>query len=104
MRMIRSVAAPTSQTLKSALLAGGASAIVKKGLHKLFSNFTATLKKPTETISDLQFTTKTTGNINGDFTFNSSSPVMGLRALFSEDMIGGKLRSEEHTSELQSPS
>lgn len=79
------------QTLKSALLAGGASAIVKKGLHKLFSNFTATLKKPTETISDLQFTTKTTGNINGDFTFNSSSPVMGLRALFSEDMIGGKL-------------
>lgn len=83
--------AVNDQTIRSISLVGGASAIVKKGLNKLFSNFTATLKKPTEIISDLQFTTKTTGNISGDFTFHSSSPIMGLRALFSEDMIGGKL-------------
>lgn len=76
---------------KSAILAMGASAIVKKGLNKLFDNFTATLTKPTETRADLQFTTTTTGSIGGTFSFASTSPVMGLRTLFSEDIVGGKL-------------
>lgn len=87
-----------SPETRSAILAAGASAIVKAGLNKLLDNFTATLKKPTETRSDVTITTTTTGKIVGNRAFNSSSPTTGLRTLFSESLVGGKLGAWNLTS------
>lgn len=65
--------------------------IITKGINKLFSNFSATLKGNETAYKDIQFTTNMSSTTEGTFTFNSSSPISGLRALFSEELIGGKL-------------
>lgn len=73
---------------RSALLAGSAAAIIKFGVNKIFSKLTASFNQPTITKSDLEFTTRGTTNITGDITFNSTSPVLSLRAPFDKDKVG----------------
>lgn len=63
-------------------------ALIKAGVNKIFNHFTASASKITTTTSDLQFTTKGTSKVTGTFTFNGTSPILGLRIPFNKDKVG----------------
>ena len=54
-----------SRTVLTTLAAGVGNAIIKWGANKLFNKLTAGFSKPTTTITDLSFSTKTNGNLTG---------------------------------------
>lgn len=70
------------------IIGGIGGAIVKYGANKIFSKLTASLSKPTVTRSDLEFSTKSNLNIQGDLTFGSNSPAENLRVAFNKNLIG----------------
>lgn len=76
---------------KSPLLAGSVSAIAKLGFNKIFSSFIGTFSKPTVTVSDLEFKTKTNGTISGDIQFQSSTGIPPLSLPFNRNTLGVKL-------------
>ena len=76
--------APTSKGIIG--IVGGA--LIKAGVNKIFNHFTASASKITTTTSDLQFTTKGTSKVTGTFTFNGTSPILGLRIPFNKDKVG----------------
>lgn len=70
------------------IIAGGAAAIAKFGLNKIFSKLTASFNVPTVKRSDLEFTTKGVINLSGNITFNGSSQFMPIRVPFGKDKVG----------------
>lgn len=82
------MAHPESSSTRSVV--GGAiiGGLVKSGVNLIFSKLTASFSKFSTQRSDLEFTTHGTTHLSGTITFESSSPVLNLRAPFTKDLVG----------------
>ena len=80
--------AKTEDADTKGLIGGIAKAVATYGANLIFNSLTSSLNSTTTSPMDLQFITKGQVKIQGDITFNSNSPAIGLRLPFSKDYVG----------------
>lgn len=78
----------STQTRSVALAAGVGGAVVKWGANKILGALTAGFSKPTATVTDLSFTTRTKGDIKGTISFGGGAPSTNFRPKFSTTDLG----------------
>lgn len=78
-----------STSTRSITMAGGiANAVVKWGANKVMGAITAGFSKPTTTVADLSFTTRTKGTLSGQDTFDANAPSLTFAPNFSTNDLG----------------